>query len=657
MRRARPAPPNSTWRFPMSATTDLTAISAAPIPQPRPRPLVGNLPDLDAEKGIFGLMELAREHGRIYRLEVPGTELLVVSSQELVDELCDERRFDKKLHNPLRNVRDFAGDGLFTAETAEPNWGAAHRILMPAFGPAALRTMFDGMTDIAEQLLLKGERQGPAHRIDVADNTTRLTLDTIALCSFSYRFNSFYTDAMHPFVGAMVRALVEAGARTNRLPLQTRLLLRARHQYDEDKRLMYEVADQLIDDRRRHPLPEGRRDILDTMLTATDPQTGERLSDENVRYQLVTFLIAGHETTSGLLTFALYELLRHPEALARARAQVDEVLGERAPRFADLTRLPYLDQVLKETLRLWPTAPAFAVRPRDEETTLAGGYTVRRDQTLLVLTPQLHRDPAVWADPEHFDPDRFAFERAQQLPPNAWKPFGNGQRSCIGRGFALQEAALFLAMLLQRFDLSLADPDYHLKIKQTLTIKPEGLFVHARRRDTRVVAAPEEQVAPQPTVPARPVASNGVPIRVLFGSNAGTCEAFAQRIANDARLRGYSPTVAPLDDAAGHLPTEGATVIVTASYEGQPPDNARESVRWTAKLAPGSLEVERCAVFGCGNTDWARTYQAIPKAVDEDLARAGATPLVPRGEADAGGDFFGDFDDWYGGCRGAGGGG
>ncbi len=187
------------------------SVPTEPIPQPRPRLLLGNLPDLDAAKGIFGLMELAREHGPIYRLELPGGELVVVSSQELVDELCDESRFDKQLSTPLLNVRDFAGDGLFTAKTHETNWGAAHRILMPAFGPAALRGMFDGMADIAEQLLLKWERQGPEHRVDVGDNTTRLTLDTIALCSFSYRFNSLYSDDLHPFVGAMVRSLVESG--------------------------------------------------------------------------------------------------------------------------------------------------------------------------------------------------------------------------------------------------------------------------------------------------------------------------------------------------------------------------------------------------------------------------------------------------------------
>jgi cytochrome P450/NADPH-cytochrome P450 reductase len=424
---------------------------------------------------IVHLADLAKEYGPIFKLALPGTELLMVSSRELVDELCDETRFDKQLTPVLLQVRNFAGDGLFTSRTEEPNWGAAHRILMPAFGPAALREMLGQVADISEQLLVKWERMGPTHQIDVAADATRLTLDSIALCAFSYRFNSMYSDELHPLAKSMVRLLAESGARAQRLPVQNRLMRRAQHQYDEDIRRMDEIADQLVADRRRHPLPDGQHDILDTMLEATDSQTGERLSDENIRYQLVTFLIAGHETTSGLLTFTLYELLKHPEILAKAQAHVDEVLGNRAPRYEDLVKLTYLDQILKETLRLFPSAPAFSLQPL-EDTVLGGRYPVKKGQPITVITYQLHRDPAVWGDEaETFDPDRFVFERAEALPKNAWKPFGNGQRSCIGRGFALQEATLFLAMMLQRFEVTAVDPHYQLKIKQTLTIKPEGL--------------------------------------------------------------------------------------------------------------------------------------------------------------------------------------
>jgi cytochrome P450 / NADPH-cytochrome P450 reductase len=186
------------------------------IPQPKPLPLVGNLPDIDTQMPLQSLMRLARIHGPIFRLSLGGRLLTFLGSQELVNEVCDESRFGTKISRALQMVRDFAGDGLFTAESREPNWAKAHRLLMPAFGPLGLRAMFDGMKDIAEQMLTRWERFGESAVIDVADNMTRLTLDTIALCAFDYRFNSFYQNEMHPFVAAMVGALAEAGARARR---------------------------------------------------------------------------------------------------------------------------------------------------------------------------------------------------------------------------------------------------------------------------------------------------------------------------------------------------------------------------------------------------------------------------------------------------------
>ena len=135
---------------------------SVPIPQPPPKPVVGNLPDIDSSKGLLGVAEVAERYGPIVRIQFFNRSLIVISSQQLVNEVCDESRFGKVLGVSLRQVRDFAGDGLFTAETQEPNWQKAHRILMPAFGPAALKRMFGGMDDIAEQLLLKWESLGPA---------------------------------------------------------------------------------------------------------------------------------------------------------------------------------------------------------------------------------------------------------------------------------------------------------------------------------------------------------------------------------------------------------------------------------------------------------------------------------------------------------------
>ena len=526
----------------------MTEQASTVIPQPKPHLLLGNAPDLSCEPtGIQSMMRLAREYGPLYRLQMPGQELIVASSQELVNELCDEKRFDKRVHTVIQHQRDNAGDNLFTAHTQEANWGLAHRILMPGFGAPSLRNMFPAMWDIADQLLLMWERQREGERIDIADNMTRLTLDTIALCAFGYRFNSFYSKNAHPYISAMVRVLMESGARAIRPKLMTRLMIFKARQRAEDIRTMHQIGQEIIQHRRRQGPNSGQKDLLDLMLWGKDPQTGEALSDENIGYQMVGFLTAGHETTSGLLTFAMFELLQNPETLVKARAEVDRVLGTETPRFEQIAQLTYLDQVLKETLRLWPTAPAFAVYPYEKETIIGGKYPIRNDQTVFILIPSLHRDPKVWGEnADQFDPDRLAPTRFAKLPPNSWKPFGNGQRSCIGRPFAMQEATLVLAAVLQRFDIAKADPGYQLKIKQTLTIKPDGFFVKLKRRNA--VITPRAPVAPAGALAgaASPEAATGIPIRVLFGSNTGS-----SKLCPTNRDRRQAPRLRILDRHAG----------------------------------------------------------------------------------------------------------
>jgi unspecific monooxygenase len=225
------------------------------------------------------------------------------------------------------------------------------------------------------------------------------------------------------------------------------------------------------------------------MLETTHPQTGERLSAQNVRRQVITFLVAGHETTSGALSFALYYLARHPDVAARARAEVDRVWADATtPGYDQVAKLRYVRRVLDESLRLWPTAPAFAREAR-QDTVLAGAHPMRRGAWALVLTPMLHRDPDVWgADAERFDPDRFDPTAVRARPPHTFKPFGTGARACIGRQFALHEATLVLGLLLRRYEL-LPDPDYRLRVTERLTLMPEGLRLRLKRRAFRGPAA------------------------------------------------------------------------------------------------------------------------------------------------------------------------
>ncbi len=623
------------------------------VPQPPTRPIVGNIGELDSAAPIQSMMKLAKTYGPIYKLTIFGKDMYVVSSQELVNELSDETRFQKRIHGPLKEIRAFAGDGLFTAYNSEPNWAKAHRLLMPAFGPLGVRSMFDRMVDIANQMFVKWERYGSGAVIDVADNMTRLTLDTIALCAFDYRFNSFYQNEMHPFVAAMVDALDEAGQRGRRPNMLSNMMVGRKRKYEADQVVLAKVAEQLIAERRQDPQGLEKKDLLNVMLNGVDTVSGEKLSDENIRFQMVTFLIAGHETTSGLLSFATYLLLKNPAVLLKAQKIVDEVLGDELPRVEHLAQLRYIEQVLMETLRLWPTAPAFAVKP-SEDTLLGGRYPLTPRDTLLVLQPMLHRDPAVWGDDaETFDPDRFAPENAEKLPPNAWKPFGNGARACIGRPFAMQEAQLVIAMLLQRFDIVLDDPGYQLEVAETLTIKPHGLEIRAKARGrgdfSLKGALPAATLRPLVKDDGDdPVLAVDAPqLLILYGSNTGASEMFARRIAADAPRQGYAAKVASLDEHADTMAPGTPVLVVTASYEGQAPDNAKKFLAWIESRAAGELTGVRFAVFGCGNRQWARTYQFVPKRIDAAFEAAGATRLRPRGEADAGGDFFGAFDEWY----------
>jgi cytochrome P450/NADPH-cytochrome P450 reductase len=205
---------------PRKDTRAMTEQELIQIPQPPTKPLLGNLLDLDRSAPIQGFVNLARQYGPIYQLKLRGRTLIVVSGARLMDELCDQARFDKSVGGALLKVRAFAGNGLFTADTSDPAWSKAHNILLPNFSHRAMESYHAMMLDLASQLAAKWDRLNYDDEIDVARDMTSLTLDTIGLCGFDFRFNSFYRESNHPFVRAMVNALTTAMAQVRRLPLE-----------------------------------------------------------------------------------------------------------------------------------------------------------------------------------------------------------------------------------------------------------------------------------------------------------------------------------------------------------------------------------------------------------------------------------------------------
>ncbi|MBU2659739.1 bifunctional P-450/NADPH--P450 reductase [Bacillus cabrialesii] len=623
----------------------------SPIPQPKTFGPLGNLPLIDKDKPTLSLIKLAEEQGPIFQLHTPAGTTIVVSGHELVKEVCDEERFDKSIEGALEKVRAFSGDGLFTSWTHEPNWRKAHNILMPTFSQRAMKDYHEKMVDIAVQLIQKWARLNPNEAVDVPGDMTRLTLDTIGLCGFNYRFNSYYRETPHPFINSMVRALDEAMHQMQRLDVQGKLMVRTKRQFHHDIKTMFLLVDSIIAERRANG-DQDEKDLLARMLNVEDPETGEKLADENIRFQIITFLIAGHETTSGLLSFATYFLLKHPDKLKKAYEEADRVLTGAAPTYKQVLELKYIRMILNESLRLWPTAPAFSLYPK-EDTVIGGKYPITTKDRISVLIPQLHRDQDAWGkDAEEFRPERF--EHQDQVPHHAYKPFGNGQRACIGMQFALHEATLVLGMILKYFTL-IDHENYELDIKQTLTLKPGDFRIRVQTRHQEAIladvpaaekAAGDEQKEKRETKGASVIGLNNRPLLVMYGSDTGTAEGVARELADTASLHGVRTEVAPLNDQIGKLPKEGAVVIVTSSYNGKPPSNAGQFVQWLQEIKPGELEGVHYAVFGCGDHNWASTYQYVPRFIDEQLAKKGATRFSARGEGDVSGDFEGQLDEW-----------
>lgn len=626
-------------------------VSGFAIPQPKLYGPLKNIPLIVKDEPSQSFLRLANELGDIFKFETPAGYNLFISGHDLVEEACDESRFDKFVGPPLRKLRAFGGDGLFTAETRELNWQKAHRLLVPSFSQRAMQGYHHMMTDMASQLVQKWLRLNPEEDIEVAEDMSRLTYDTIGLCGFNYRFNSFYREEMHPFVQSMSRALNEAMNQLWRFGLHQKLVFRKNQQFKADIKSMNQLVDQLIMDRKQLDQTEtSPKDLLHFMLNGKDPETGEGLDDENIRHQIITFLIAGHETTSGLLTFALYFLVKHPDVLQKAYEEVDRVMKSSVPTYEEVRSLRYIWMILNEALRLWPTAPSFAVFAK-QDTILAGKYPLKKGTGLTILLPRLHRDKRVWGEnADKFIPKRF--EDMTKVPHHAFKPFGNGQRACIGQLFAMHEATLVLGMILKHFNLE--DPyNYQLKIKETLTLKPDHFFMRVRPREQQTASGfvfqtlRDDAIEPAINTEQTKRPRHETPLLVLYGSDLGTAEGIAREVADRGTLQGFAVEVGELNTYIDRLPTKGAVLIVTSSYNGNPPVRAKKFINWLTHLEKDVLDGVNYAVFGCGDRNWQSTYQAIPRLVDERLEACGARRLSVRGEGDASYDFEEQLTQWH----------
>ena len=408
----------------------------------------GVLPALTVDPiGFLG--ECWREHGDVVRLPLGRPPLgrighLVVHPDDLQRILVDRQR-DYELSSAYDVLRSVFGEGLLTSHGED--WRTRRRTVQPAFHPARLTRIASVAAAAAEDgaRALAG-REGP---VALYDEMARITLDivgrtllgvdvadTAAVIAPALRVAQEFTikaiySPLSPLLGSGVRALPTPAARRFR---------RAIHALNA-------VVDAMIEGRRGSVAP-GDDDVLALLLGATETYGSDttRLRDE-----LTTFLLAGHETTASALTWTLLSLAASPSVRRDVHDELDGVLGGRLPTESDLERLPLLTAVISESLRLHP--PAWMLERRASAGDVVGGYDVPAGSAVILGTYWTHRHPEFWPEPELFDPGRWLASSAGDRPRTAYLPFGAGPRQCIGGAFALLEAKLVLATLLQRFDI------------------------------------------------------------------------------------------------------------------------------------------------------------------------------------------------------------
>jgi cytochrome P450 len=444
-------------------------VTAAAPPSPRANPLFGSALDLRRDR-IRTYERVMLEHGDVVRLVVgpPGVrfDLYCVFHPDDVKAVLAGRREDySKGTRFYRQIAEAFGWGLVTSEGEL--WRRQRRLIQPLFTRGQIASYAELM---AEEAAAVAERWERARRnggvLDAGSEMVRLTLRVVG--------RSIFGDDVARAGDVLDSAFAVLGRHTARratspLAAPESWPTPANQRAARARRALYGVVDELIADRERAGADGD--DLLSRLLRARDPDTGAAMDGQQVRDEALIFLLAGHETTSTALTFTLHLLGRQPAEQQLVHDEIDAVLDGRLPTVDDMPALERTARAIKEALRLYP--PAYAVGRRAESDQQIGGYSIPAGSFVVVSQFATHRHPRFWDNPERFDPSRFTAEREAARHRYAYFPFGAGPRSCIGSHFAILEATIAVAVLLQRFRIDSELEEVPVD-SEGITLRPKG---------------------------------------------------------------------------------------------------------------------------------------------------------------------------------------
>lgn len=437
---------------PMAATT--------PIAGPPPRFLIGNLSEFNRDQ-LGSMMRWSRDYGAVVPLRFGPLPAYLVTDPALVEQvLVDEHRSFRK-PAAVRRLGPVVGRGIFSSDG--DFWRRQRRLVQPAFHHDRIRTYGSVMVRYAEEMAA-GWQDGEVR--DIHAEMTGLTLRIVAKALFDAEVVS---DV----------ATVGAALATTSAHLQTRLdsllfFLPDRVPTPGNRRMwrairsIDEVIERVVAERRASGKDRG--DLLSMLLAARD-ETGQPMPERQLRDELMTIMVAGHETTAVTLSWAWYLLSQHPETEAALSVELDRVLAGRAPGTDDYAQLIWAEHVIYEVLRLYP--PAYGIGREAIVDVELGGHRVRKGSVVLTSPWAMHRDPRWFDEPDAFQPERWADGLARRLRRGVYFPFGAGPRQCVGAGFAMIEAVLVLAAVARRWRLRL-EPGQSVEPIAAVALRPSG---------------------------------------------------------------------------------------------------------------------------------------------------------------------------------------
>lgn len=426
------------------------------IPAPDGDPLLGNTAEfVDDQLGFY--TRVARTYGPIARYNIGRYEFVQLSDPEYVQHvLVSNNQAYTKGERFQKTLRPALGNGLLTSEGSF--WRSQRHTIEPAFHPDALQRYGDVMVEATERLCSEWTT---GHQRDLHDDMLSLTVEIAAEALFDIDI----ADQEEAIADALETVMDRASKRIRRpIDVPDWAPTPENRRFERAMEDLHAVAERIID---QHEGSDGKNgvDVVSLLQSKDDPPTREQIRDE-----VVTILLAGHETTALALTYTLQLLSENPEKRKTLQAELDDVLGGTRPTVTDLTDLTYTEQVVKEGMRIYP--PVYDLIRETTDSDVIGGYRIPEGTSITFQQWVLHRDPEYYDDPLAFRPERWSDDFEQELPAFAYFPFGGGPRRCIGDRFAMMEARLVLATMLQEWSVESTVDE--LSFAPSITLRPDG---------------------------------------------------------------------------------------------------------------------------------------------------------------------------------------